>query len=116
MHSPHARGGWGQMVSNSLLVTTATESDLKVELDTVVTVLDVGIIFCYRIPTFSVIFVDLRRVKVQIHNEGLSTPVTVDAFIRADPILDGVVTPLCVNPNKFSFVPVNYAIIYKDYK
>ena len=85
----------------------ATQVQYKVELDTLVTVLDMGVKFCYQIPTFSVLYVDLRQVKVQLHREPRDTSTTVDAFIRADPILDEVVPPFCVTLKEFCFVPVS---------
>ena len=87
----------------------ATQVRYKVEMDTIITVLDMGVKFCYQIPTFSVLYVDLRQVRVQLHSPGedTSTTVDVDAFIRADPMLDEVVPPFCLALNEFCFVPVS---------
>ena len=83
----------------------ATQVLYKVDLDTLVTVLDMGVKFCYQIPSFSVLYVDLRQVKVQLHREDTST--IVNAFIRADPMLDKVVPPFCITLNEFCFVLVS---------
>ena len=77
------------------------------DLDTTVTILDIGVKFSYRIPTFSGIYVNLRQVEVQLHHNQTSITTVVDAFIRADLVLDEVVPPFCVNLNEFCFVPVS---------
>jgi hypothetical protein len=99
------------MASNSRPVQAAAEAaqpvqESKVDVDTTITILDMGVKFSYQIPTFSVVYVDLRQVKVQLHSDDTSVTV-VDAFIRADPVLDEVVPPFCVQLNELCFVPVN---------
>ena len=94
------------MASNTvpLQATQPAEQQCKVDVDTCATILDMGVKFCYRIPSFSVFNVDLRQVEVQL--ETSVTVVKVDAFIRADPALDDVVLPFCVHLNEFCFVSV----------
>ena len=50
----------------------------KIDVDTTVTILNMGVKFCYRIPTFSVVYVDLRQVEVQFQNQSSSMTV-IDA-------------------------------------
>ena len=98
------------MASNSSSDEAAPEASQpaqqsKIDVDTTVTILNMGVKFCYRIPTFSVVYVDLRQVEVQLQNQSSSMTV-IDAFIRADPALDEVLPPFCVQLNDFCFVPV----------
>ena len=80
-----------QMASNSSAAPEASQParQSKIDVDTTVTILNMGVKFCYRIPTFSVVYVDLRQVEVQLQNQSSSMTV-IDAFIRADPALDEV--------------------------
>ena len=57
-----------------------------------IAVLDMGVKFSYQIPSFSVLIVDLRRVKLQLISEDGSV-VLRDGFIRADPSLEVKPTP-----------------------
>ena len=95
------------MASNSSSDEAAPEpaQQSKIDVDTTVTILNMGVKFCYRIPTFSVVYVDLRQVEVQLQNQSSSMTV-IDAFIRADPALDEVLPPFCVQLNDVCFVPV----------
>ena len=55
----------------------------KIDVDTTVTILNMGVKFCYRIPT-----VDLRQVEVQIQNNNSSMTVTLFAcFCNAEAFL-----------------------------
>ena len=69
-----------------------------------IAVLNLGVKFTYQIPSFSVVAVDLRTVKVQFWEEG--SVVLCDAFIRADGELNQRATPFFIKLQEYCLVPV----------
>ena len=69
---------------------------LLLQVGSEIAVLDMGVKFSYQIPSFSVLIVDLRRVKLQLISEDGSV-VLRDGFIRADPSLEVKPTPFLSN-------------------
>ena len=55
--------------------------------DTEVSILELGVKFTYQVPSFSVLYVDLRQAKIQITKDDDSV-LLFDGFIRADPSLE----------------------------
>ena len=69
---------------------------------TELSVLDVGVEFIYRIPSFSV---GLRQVTIQFVTMAGSVRV-YDAFIRSDPSLTFQTSPFSIVLQEYCFVPV----------
>ena len=69
--------------------------------DAELSILDVGVTFSYRVPSFSVLHVDLRQIKFQVTAEDGSVLI-YDGFIKADPSLEDRETPY----SRFLFVLV----------
>ena len=66
---------------------------VSVEVDSQVSILDMGVKFSYRLPSFSVLHVDLRQIKFQVTaDEGCV--MLFDGFIQADPELETKSAPL----------------------
>ena len=83
----------------------ACVSSLQLQVGTEISVLDMGVKFSYQIPSFSVLAVDFRQVKLQISTEDGSV-VLSDGFIRADPLLEVKPMPFLVKIKEFCLVPV----------
>ena len=60
--------------------------------DAELSILDVGVKFSYRVPSFSVLHVDLRQIKFQVTAEDGSVLI-YDGFIKADSSLEDRETP-----------------------
>ena len=70
-----------------------------------VSILDLAVKFMYQVPSFSVLYVDLRQVEIQVtKDDGLV--LLFDGFIRADPSLERMPVPFSVVVKRFCFVPV----------
>ena len=78
---------------------------LSVEVDSQVSILDMGVKFSYRVPSFSVLHVDLRQIKFQLTAEGCV--MLFDGFILADPELDMKSAPFSLKLKDYCFVPVS---------
>lgn len=76
------------------------------DFDTEISILDIGVKFSYRVPSFSVLHVDLRQIKFQVTAEDGSV-LLYDGFIRTDPSLEDRETPYSVRLKDFCFVPVS---------
>ena len=70
----------------------------------VVSILHLGVKFTYQIPSFSVVTIDLRKVKIQM--EENDSVLLCDGFIRADRELDEMATPFFIKLHEYCFVPV----------
>ena len=79
---------------------------VSVEVDTQVSILDMGVKFSYRLPSFSVLHVDLRQINFQITAEE-GCVMMFDGFIRADPELDMKSVPFSLKLKDYCFVPVS---------
>ena len=79
---------------------------VRVDVDTELSVLEMGIKFTYRVPSFSVFCTDLRQIKYQltVDNDLL---MTCDGFIRADQLLETKSTPFAIILKDYCFVPVS---------
>ena len=62
--------------------------------------------FTYQVPSFSVLHVDLRQMKLQATAEDGSV-LLYDGFIRADPSLEDREMPYSVKVKDFCFVLVS---------
>lgn len=78
---------------------------LVMEIDQLMSVLDMGIKFIYEVPTFSVLHIDLRQIKMQINTSD--SVFILDGFIRADLELEKKCPPFSVILKEFCFVPVS---------
>lgn len=67
-----------------------------VDFDTEVSILDMGVKFTYRVPSFSFLHVDLRQTKLQVMAEDGSVLLYEDRE-----------TPYSVKVKDFCFVPVS---------
>ena len=95
----HATGGTGDSDSAEFVT-------VHVDVDTKVSVLEMGIKFTYRVPSFSVFCADLRQIKYLLTvDNGLV--MLLDGFIRADQLLEAKSTPFMVNLKEYCFVPVS---------
>ena len=72
---------------------------------TELSVLDVGVEFIYRIPSYSVISVGLRQVTIQFVTMAGSVRV-YDAFIRSGPSLTFQTSPFSIVLQEYCFVSV----------
>ena len=79
--------------------------DFQVAVDTEVSILALAMKFMYQVPSFSVLYVDLRQVQIQVIKEDGSV-LLFDGFIRADPSLERMPVPFSVVVKRFCFVPV----------
>lgn len=82
------------------------ERAASIDLDSEISLLDMGVKFSYQVPSFSVLYVDLRQIKFQVTAEDGSV-LFFDGFIRADPSLEKRETPYSVKLKDFCFVPVS---------
>ena len=64
--------------------------------------------FSYKVPNFSVLAIDLRRVKFQVALKDLSV-IILDGFIRADPSLESRSAPVSIKLLDWCFVSVRKA-------
>ena len=95
-------------------MATGGESDLvtvRVDIDTELSVLEMGIKFTYRVPSFSVFCTDLRQIKYQLTVDN-DLVVVCDGFIRADQLLEAKSTPFTITLKDYCFVPVNMYLWY----
>ena len=78
---------------------------LEIAIDTEITVLKMGRKFSYRIPSFSVLTVDLRQISYQVESSD-GAQLLFDGFIRAD---SGMETekPFTIQLKDFCFVTVS---------
>jgi len=88
------------------------DADVEISLDSVISVLELGVKFSYTIPSFSSMFVDLRPAKFQYECSlssalSQSSVVVIDGFIKAERSLDCACTPFCIEIKNFCFVPVS---------
>ena len=82
-----------------------SHSNFKVAVDTEVSILDLSVKFTYQVPSFSVLYVDLRQVEIQVTKDDGSV-LLFDGFIRANPSLERMPVPFSVVVKRFCFVPV----------
>ena len=83
----------------------AREKSLELELGSIISLLSVGVKFSYKVPSFSVLVVDLRKIRLQVVL-GDKSVVILDGFIRADLSLEEKKTPLSIKLLEWCFVPV----------
>ena len=96
-------------------MATGGESDVvtvRVEVDTELSVLEMGIKFTYRVPSFSVFCTDLRQIKYQLTVDN-DLMVVCDGFIRADQLLEAKSTPFTIILKDYCFVQVNVYLWYE---
>ena len=74
-----------------------------------VSILEMGVKFSYRLPSFSVIHVDLRHIKFQLAAAEGSV-MLFDGFIRANPELEMKNIPLSLKLKDYCFVPVSVCV------
>ena len=99
-----------KMASQSPAVAPAlAPSSYPVEVESLVSVLDMGVKFSYRVPSFSVISVNMRKVKLQVATDDGSVFI-FDGCIRADPSLHNKPLPFSLKLNEFCFVEVSIEI------
>lgn len=67
---------------------------------------DVGAPFDFRIPSFPVVVVTLRRIRFEVEGENEDEVITYDGFIKDDPSLDGQ-CPGIVFATEWCFVDVS---------
>ena len=87
-------------------MATGGESNVvtvHVDMDTELSVLEMGIKFTYRVPSVSVFCTDLWQIKLTVDD----LVVVCDGFIRADQLLEAKSTPFTIILNDYCFVPVN---------
>lgn len=86
-----------------------TYTNLNISVDTEISILRIGPKFTYRIPSFSVVTVDIRQISYQVVTvEG--DVLLFDGFIRADSSLDlepAKETPFSVQLQDFCCVTVS---------
>ena len=79
---------------------------LEIAVDTEITILKLGSKFSYRIPSFSVLHVDMRQISYQVLSAD-GAMLLFDGFIRADSGLDvEKQTPFTIQLKDFCFVTV----------
>lgn len=79
---------------------------LEIAVDTEITILKLGSKFSYRIPSFSVLHVDMRQISYQVLSAD-GAMLLFDGFIRADSGLDvQKQTPFTIQLKDFCFVTV----------
>ena len=82
---------------------------VSIEVDSQVSILEMGVKFSYRLPSFSVIHVDLRHIKFQLAAAEGSV-MLFDGFIRANPELEMKNIPLSLKLKDYCFVPVSVCV------
>ena len=80
-------------------------SSHQITVDTEVSILELFVKFTYQVPSFSVLYVDLRQVKIQVTKDDGSV-LLFDGFVRADPSLERMPVPFSIVVKRFCFVPV----------
>ena len=79
---------------------------MAMDIDSQLSVMDVGVKFTYQVPAFSVLHVDLKQVEIQlVREDGLVS--LYDGFIRADPSLEKITVPFSVCVKDFCHVLVS---------
>ena len=99
----------GKRKACMMATSTGGESDdvvtVRVDVDTELSVLEMGVKFTYRVPSFSVFCADLRQIKYQLTVDN-DLVVVCDGFIRADQSLEAKSTPFTIVLKDYCFVPV----------
>ena len=90
----------GNVASQNVMV------NFRMDTDFVASILDIGIKFSYQVPSFPVVVVDLRKIKVQLMAEDGSL-ILSDGFIKADQSLEAKTVPFSIKVKDFCFVPVS---------
>ena len=80
---------------------------LEIGVDTEITILEMGNKLSYRIPSFSVINVDIRQITYQVLS-GDGTVLKFDGFIHADSGLIDKHTPFTIQLKDYCFVTVSW--------
>ena len=73
-------------------LTITLVASFHVKIDLVISVLDVGIKFSYQVPSFPVIIVDLRKIKMQLTAED-GCLILSDGFMKADQSVEMKIVP-----------------------
>ena len=86
-----------------------SQNNIVVDIDDEISVLDMGVKFNYKVPSFSVLHVDLSQIKLQLCCASDSV-IIVDGFIRAGLSLENMTPPFSIKLKEFCFVPVSYSL------
>jgi len=86
-------------------------ASVHIDIDTEVSILEIGIKFSYQVPSFLIVVVDLRKIKVQLMAQNGSLLFS-DGFIKADQSLEAKTVPFSIKIKDFCFVPVSRVLLY----